>query len=232
MRRRSVIQALAAAVVVIGVASCSDGSADRSERAPAERLAAAKVGFDQARSVALELTSTDVPTTQTGVTAAQGTGVVSATEPKFQGSITGRARGVTGQVEVVAIGETTWVKLFTPDFVETDLDTLNAPNPATFFDPERGISALLAATADPAVTDERRSGREVLTQVTGTLAGERVTGLLGLGDSGSTYRVTYALTADDQLRTTTLVGPFFDGAEATYTLTLTDYGETVAITRP
>ena len=45
-------------------------------------------------------------------------------------------------------------------------------------------------------------------------------------------QVVDALTDADQLRTATLVGPFFEGGDSTYTLTLTDYGKPVEITRP
>lgn len=220
-----------AALAALVVTGCS-GEAEAPERTPTERLAAAKAAFDGAGSMRLELTSTDVPDLQNGVTAARGSGVVSATEPKFAGSITGTVNGVAGQVEVVAVGETAWIKFFTPDFVETDLDTLNAPNPATFFHPERGISSLLPQTADPTAGGQVRAGREVLDQVTGSLPGRQVTDLLNLGDGTGTYRVTYALTGADELRSATLVGPFFPGVEATYALTLTDYGAPVEITRP
>ncbi|MGL4178532.1 MAG: LppX_LprAFG lipoprotein [Dermatophilaceae bacterium] len=233
MPHRRVLLLAVPAVVAALVAGCSgEGASETPERDPAQRLAAAKTAFDGAGSVKIDLTSTDVPKLQSGVTAAKGSGVISATEPKFAGSITGTIDGVAGQVEVVAIGETAWIKFFTPDFVETDLDTLNAPNPATFVHPERGISSLLPRTVDPTEGSRVRAGREVLDQVAGTLPGAAVADLLNLGDGTGTYRITYGLTAEDELRTATLVGPFFEGAEATYTLTLTDYGTSVAIARP
>ncbi|MGL5911925.1 MAG: LppX_LprAFG lipoprotein [Phycicoccus sp.] len=233
MPRRRVLLAAVPAVLATLVAGCSGGGADDApERSPAQRLAAAKTAFDGAGSVRVDLTSAGVPKVQSGVTAATGSGVISATEPKFAGSITGTIDGVAGQVEIVAIGETAWIKFFTPDFVETDLDTLSAPNPATFVHPEQGVSSLLPQTVDPAVGDRVRAGREVLDQVTGTLPGARVVELLGLGEPSGTYRVTYALTGDDELRSAALAGPFFPGVQATYTLTLTDYGAPTTIARP
>ena len=83
------------------------------------------------------------------MTAAKGAGVISATEPKFQGTITGTIKGLAGTIDVIAIGADTYLKFFTPDYRPTDLDTINAPNPAMFFDPATGISALLPQTADP-----------------------------------------------------------------------------------
>ena len=228
MRRRSL---LAVAGVALVLAGCS-GEDAAPERPPAERLAAAKAVFDGAGSVALDLSSRDVPSVENGVTAAKGNGVISATEPKFQGTITGTVGGVAGTIDAIAIGETAYLKLFTPEYEETDLDTLNAPNPALFFDPAVGISALLPQTGDPKAAGQTRSGREVLSKIDGTLPGARIEELFHLGDGTGTFTVSYGITDTDELRTATLVGPFFAGTEATYLLTLTDYGAPVEITRP
>lgn len=228
MRRRSL---LAVAGVALVLAGCS-GEEGAPERPPADRLAAAKAVFDAAGSVALDLSSRDVPSVENGVTAAKGDGVISATEPRFQGTITGTVGGVAGTIDAIAIGETAYLKLFTPEYEETDLDTLNAPNPALFFDPAIGISSLLTQTGDPKDGGQTRSGREVLTKIDGTLPGARIEELFHLGDGTGTFTVSYGITDTDQLRTATLVGPFFAGVEATYLLTLTDYGAPVEITRP
>ncbi|HMM96406.1 LppX_LprAFG lipoprotein [Phycicoccus sp.] len=231
MRRRPLIVAVAAAVAALVLAGCSGGT-EAPTRTAAQRLQAAHDALARTGSVALALTSTDVPKIENGVTAATGRGVVSATEPKFKGTITGTVKGVGATVEVVAIGEQAWLKLFTPDFEPFDLSTLNAPNPATLFDPAKGIAALLPQTASPTVGGQVRAGRDVLTEVTGTLPAQQVSDLFHLGEGSGTYRVTYGLTAADQLRTATLVGPFFGSADSTYTLTLTEYGGAVEIARP
>ncbi len=216
-------------------AGCSAGEAEPDAPAPrsaAAQLAAAKTVLDGAGSVTLDLTSRDVPLRENGVTAAKGSGLISATEPKFEGTITGSIQGVAGTIETIAIGETTWIKFFTPDFVETDLDTINAPNPALFFDPDGGISALLTATTDPTDAGQVRSGSEVLARIDGGLPGDQVETLFHLGDGSGDYTVSYGLTEGDELRTASIVGPFFPGTQATYSLTLKDYGKPVEITRP
>lgn len=233
MRARQLLAALAGVLVLTG--GCSGGAAEPDAPAPrsaSEQLAAAKTVLDAAGSVALDLTSSDVPLRENGVTAAKGSGVISATEPKFEGTITGSIQGVAGTIETVAIGETAYIKFFTPDFVETDLDTINAPNPALFFDPSGGISSLLTATTDPTLAGQVRSGSEVLQRIDGGLPADTVQALFHLGEATGTYTVSYGLTDDDQLRTASIVGPFFPGAEATYSLTLKDYGKPVEISRP
>ncbi|GIL35071.1 LppX_LprAFG lipoprotein [Phycicoccus sp. DTK01] len=229
--RRRLLPALLLAAAVALPAGCS-GEDKAPAKTPTQRLEAARAALEQAGSLSLDLKSTDVPARTNGVTAATGQGVVSPTEPKFKGTITGTVKGVGATVEVIAIGDETWLKLFTPDFEPFDLSTLNAPNPATFFDPSKGIAGLLPETTSPTAGGQVRAGRDVLTQVTGTLPAQRVEDLFHLGEGDGTYEVTYGLTDADQLRTATLVGPFFGGSDSTYTLTLTGYGAPVAIDRP
>lgn len=230
MRRRPVLALLAAATLL--VAGCDGGGDEAPAKSPTQRLEAARAALASAGSVALDLASTDVPATENGVSAAKGQGVVDAAEPKFEGTITGTVRGVAATVDVIAVGEDAYLKLFTPDFEKFDLSTLNAPNPAGFFDPADGIAGLLPQTGSPKAGGQVRAGKEVLTQISGTLPAQRVSDLFHLGDGTGTYRVTFGLTDADQLRTATLVGPFFEGGDSTYTLTLTDYGKPVEITRP
>ncbi len=231
MRHRLVLATVLAAATVLG-SGCSGPDEAVPERSPAQRLEAARSTLETTTSLTLDLTSKDVAPTENGVTAARGEGVVSATEPKFKGTITGTVKGIAATIDVIAIGEDAYLKLFTPDYEPFDLSTLNAPNPATFFDPAKGIAALLPETSDPSAGGQVRAGREVLTQVSGTLPAQQVSDLFHLGDGSGSYRVTYGLTDTDELRTATLVGPFFGGQDSTYVLTLTGYGAPVEITRP
>ena len=228
MRPRSV---LAVAGLALALAGCS-GADETPVKPAAERLAAAKGAFDAGGSVALDLTSGDVPPRENGVTAAKGSGVIDPAEPKFAGTITGTIEGVAGTVDLICIGDTAYMKFFTPDYVETDLDTLNAPNPALFFDPAKGISSLLTEATATRAAGKTRAGSEVLDKVDGTLPGSRIAELFHLGDGTGTFTVAFGLTPQDQLRTASLTGPFFPGTTSTYVLTLTDYGKPVAVTRP
>lgn len=217
--------------LVVALAGCSGDKAPP-QQSPTEQLAAAKIAFDAAKTVQLDLTSRDVPARENGVTRAKGAGVISATTPKFQGTITGTIKGLAGTIDVIAVGADTYLKFFTPDYKKTDFDTLNAPNPAMFFDPATGISALIPQTASPKDDGQTRAGTEVLDKVSGTLPGSTVEDLFHLGDGTGTYAVSYGLTGADQLRSATLTGPFFPGVQATYVVTLTDYGTPVEITSP
>ena len=227
------LRPLAAVLVAaaLATAGCSEAGVAQTSP-PDERLEDASAALDAAGSVTLDLSSRDVPERENGVTAAQGQGVISEEEPKFRGTITGTIEGVPGTIEVVAIGETTWMKFFTPEYEEADLESLGAPNPAMFFHPGDGISSMLPATQDPQPGPDVREGSEVLGTITGALPGATISQVLGLGDGTGTFDAVYGLTENDQLRTATLTGPFFDGATSTYTLVISDYGSPVEITRP
>ena len=231
-RRSSAVVAAVVLGMVLALAGCSASTPEAPAQSPSELLTAAKQAFDAAKTVQLNLSSRDVPPRENGVTAAKGAGVIDVTQPKFQGTITGTIKGLAGTIEVIAIGETAYLKFFTPDYKKTDLDALNAPNPAMFFDPATGISSLLPQTADPTEDGQTRSGQDVLTKISGTLPGPTIEKLFHLGDGTGTFAVSYGITDSDQLRTATLKGPFFPGVQATYVLVLTDYGAPVDITRP
>ena len=126
MRRRPALLAgmLASALLPLATGCSDDVVAE--EPPAADRLEDARAALDAAGSVTLDLSSRDVPQRENVATAAQGTGVVDEAEPKFEGTITGTIEGVAGTVEVIAVGDTTWIKFFTPDYEEADLATLGA----------------------------------------------------------------------------------------------------------
>lgn len=221
---------LSAAGLLVG---CGGGAHDTvTKQSPAQVLADAKQKFDTTSGLTFTLTSTGVPQKVNGVTAAQGQGVVSATAPKFQGSVGATIKGVTGTVQVIAVGADTWMKFFTPDYTEVDLATLHAPNPATLFSPDDGVSTMLPATTGVRDAGQIRDGRAVLHSYTGTLPGSVVKDLLLLGDGKHTFDVDYGVDDDGYLRSATIKGPFWTDTISTYVLSLQDYGQTVDIKAP
>lgn len=233
MRRRALLAGSLTVAVAI-LTGCSGSSEDQGGDtiAPQTALAAAKKTFDEARFVGLTLSSKDVPKTENGVTGAVGTGEISATEPKFKGSVTATIKGVSGSAEVITIGDAAYMKFFTPTYNPADLADLGAPNPSNFFNPAKGISQLLVETGSPVAGDKVRDGATVLQQFSGTLPGARIKDLLNLGDGTSEFQVTYGIADGDKLQLAEMTGPFFAGTTSTYTLRLKNYGTAVEITRP
>ena len=234
MQRRRLLASVVLAGAVALSACSGEGSAE-TEPTPAtaaERLAAAQEALEAADGLTVALTSVDVPTDVNGVRSATGVGVVDGESIRFAGEVEARITGVSATVEMIGIDDDAYMKLFTPDFAPVDLEALGAPNPTSFFAPETGIASLIAATTDIAEGDRQREGREILTEVTGTLPGEKIEGLLRLGGPGLEFDVACGLTDVNELRRAVLEGEFYPGTRSTYTLILTDYGQVVPIERP
>ena len=133
-----------------------------------------------------------------------------------------------------AIDKLLYLKLpFTTEFAQVDPKKYNAPDPAQLFATEGGITSLMTATTNPVEGKKSREGADVLKTFTGTLPGDRVVKLLNIGDAAKTFEVTYGITdPGGELRSVTMVGPFYQGATSTYVLTLDKYGAPVEISKP
>ncbi|MEP7034958.1 MAG: LppX_LprAFG lipoprotein [Dermatophilaceae bacterium] len=220
-----------ALVTVTGVAACSSSSGKSAQLTATQQLAAAKVKADAATSLHLTLRSSGIPESANGALGADGTGTHA---PAFKGTLDARIGGFGAKVEVVAIDKLLYLKLpFTTQFAQVDPKEYNAPNPAQLFAPVGGITSLMTATTDLVEGKPTRQGAEVLKTITGKLPGSSVAKLLSIGDSAKTFDVTYGITdPGGELRSVTMVGPFFQGATSTYTLTLDKYGAPVDIRKP
>lgn len=226
-----------ALVVVAALTACSGGDKVAVKKlTAAEQLASARAKADAATSMHLTLRSSGIPDTANGVLAADGSGTHA---PAFKGTLDVRLSGVAAKVEVVAIDSLLYLKLpFTTEFTQLDPKEYNAPNPALLFAKEGGITSLMTATTNLVEGKATRSGADVLKTITGKLPGANIVKLLNFGDGAKTFDVTYGITEPGgELRTVTLVGPFFKSgtstpATSTYVLTLDKYGAPVEISKP
>lgn len=227
-----------ALVMTAALAACSgaDKQVEAKKLTAAEQLAAAKAKADAATSLHLTLRSSGIPESANGVMAADGSGTHA---PAFKGTLDARIAGFAAKVEVVAIDKLLYLKLpFTTEFAEADPKEYNAPDPALLFDKQAGITSLMTATTDLVEGKATRSGADVLKSITGKLPGANIVKLLNFGDPAKTFDVTYGITdPGGELRSVTLVGPFFKSGTATpvtstYVLTLDKYGAPVEISKP
>ncbi len=230
MRRRLATLAVCA---LLGLTACSwgRGSAPQDEPTAAQRLATAKQLADSATSVHLLITSRDVPQEAEGILGADGVGTH---RPAFQGVLDARIKGVSAKIDTVAIGPDLWIKLpFTSRHVKTDPAAWGVPSPAQLLSPDKGLTALITYTKDPADAGAKRNGQEVLREITGTIPGSIVGEILNTGDVTGTYQVSYGLSdPDGVLRKASITGPFFPAATSTYDVVFDRYGETVDIEAP
>jgi len=215
------------------LAACSaeDTGPETGKLTAAEQLVAAKAKADAATSMHLTLRSSGIPESANGALGADGSGTHA---PAFKGTLDARISGIQAKVEVVAIDKLLYLKLpFTTEFAEVDPKEYNAPNPALLFAVEGGVTSLLTSTTNPVEGKPTREGADVLKTITGKLPGASVAKLLNIGDAAKTFDVTYGITdPGGELRTVTVVGPFYQGATSTYVLTLDKYGAPVEISKP
>ena len=222
-----------ALVMAAALTACSGGDkqAEAKKLTAAEQLASARAKADAATSMHLTLRSSGIPDTANGVLAADGSGTHA---PAFKGTLDARIAGFSAKVEVVAIDKQLYLKLpFTTEFTAADPTEYNAPNPALLFAKEGGVTSLMTATTNLVEGKATRSGADVLKTITGKLPGASIVKLLNFGDGAKTFDVTYGITdPGGELRSVTLVGPFFGNAPSAYTVTLDKYGAPVEISKP
>ncbi len=240
VRTRAVLvgTATVAALVLTGCAGGDDDSnkSVAEDNSPEEALALAKTTLDETSGVKLKLTAEGLPSSVSGIVLTEAEGV--AMHPaSFAGSIVGSLSGITQDGEVIAVDGTVWVKiaLLGNDFQEMDPASIGAPDPGQLIATDGGLSDLLVSTEDVAEGDSVRGGDnndEVLTEYTGTLAGDDVTVLVPSA-SGDSFDVTYQVAGNGELRTMEITGVFYAGTEEmSYVVSFSDYGTEQEITAP
>lgn len=237
------VRSTAAAVCLVGLlgaAGCSSGADSRKsedkggEKTTAQtteqRLGAAKQVMDKAASMHLVLTSDGVPSDAQGPIGGEGVGTHT---PAFKGNLKAKLGSLQADVPVTAVKDDVYAKLpIWPDQRKIDPAQYGAPNPATFFDTAEGLSSLLPKLRQPKAAAQKRDGSDVVTPISGTLSGTDVTGVIGLGDQGATYKAVYLLTDKNEVRSMQLTGSFYNEGSTTYTLRLDEYGKKVDIQSP
>lgn len=235
--RRSGVPIALAAVTALALSACSGGDepdgdeVTTTEATAADRLAQAHTTLSEAGSVQLELEGVDLPESAV-IIKAVGAGTM--VPPAFDGTITAKVAGVQADVPTIAVDDQLYVKLpFAPDFISTTPEDLNVPDPARLFDVDDGLAGLLLLTESAEFGEQTRVGAEVTQAITGTVPGQAVVDLLFVGDETQDFTVEYGLIEDSwEVRTVEITGPFYPPDNATYVVTLDEYGEPVTVTAP
>lgn len=236
--RRACLPLAMAAAAALTLTACSgdddpDGTDEEAttEVTAADRLEQAHTVLAEAGSVHLVLEGADLPDSAI-ILSAEGSGTM---EPAaFDGTITAKVSGIQADVPTIAVDDALYVKLpFAPDFISTTPDDLGVPDPAKLFDVDSGLAGLLTQTEGAEFGEQTRVGGDVTQQVTGTVPGQAVVDLLYVGDESQDFEVEYGLIEEDwEVRTVTITGPFYPPDDATYQVTIDQYGEPVTVTAP
>lgn len=227
---------LASGVFLAGCTGSSDssddsGAKDGGSSELADRLAAAKKTLDSAETIDISLATKTLPDGITGLLSAAGQGNHS---PAFKGKVTVITGGSSLAAQVVALDGKVYAKTdFAPTFLTIDPASLKAPDPASLLSADDGISQILVKTESIAAGGQSRDGKDVLTTIKGTLPGSVVATIIPSAATGQTFKVTYRLDDDDQLRDATLTGKFYpEGGDVTYTVGLKTSDAPVTIKAP
>ncbi len=153
----------------------------------------------------------------------------------FQGSLVVSGAGLSGTVKVISTGGVVYAKLpLLPGYHKIDPKQYGFGDPGQFIDPTTGLSSLLATPTSATYESQTRVGGVVLDRVKAVLPGAPVAALLGSADAKAPVTAELGIEpASHQIRSVVLTGPFFDAKQqSTFTLTLSKYGESVAVSAP
>jgi lipoprotein LprG len=227
VRRLTVITvALLTVAVLSGLTSCS-GSSSNGKSLHA-RLAAAKKSLDDARYIGFSLTSDNLPDA-TALESAHGTGTHA---PAFTGEIQVK-KGLSFSAPLVAVGGLVYAKLPFVSWTTINPADYGAPDPSALMNRSTGISSLLTDATGTSDGGSERSGKLVLTKISGSLPGRFVHALFP-SSAESPFDVTFTLTNDDVLHDVSMTGPFYgaDHGSSTYAIAFDLSADPVTITPP
>ncbi|MGD9961168.1 LppX_LprAFG lipoprotein [Nocardioides sp.] len=225
---------VAVALLGLPLAGCSDsGEAAGAGKSPEDVIATAKTTLDETTGLDLDLVTHNLPDDVSGISGAEG---VATNAPAFEGELTVVLSGKSFGVPVVAVDGKTYAQLpLVPVWSDVDPGEYGAPEPADLVSPDKGFSAMLAATTDLEAGESVRGGKdndEILTEYTGTVPSEAMSAIIPSVPEGN-FEATYQIADNGELRQADLTGIFYDGSpEMTYTVTFQNYGTTKEITAP
>jgi lipoprotein LprG len=222
---------LASALLLSGCGGDSKAKDEPKGKSPTEAMTQAKKLFDDASSVHIDL-STDAtpPAGSNGVLGASGD---INHDPAFKGEVKVVLGGNTLNTPVTSVGGKVYAKILSTAYITINPADYDAPDPADFADPDKGLSALLTQLDGLKKGKETRSGDQILTSYTGTLPGAAVKEIIPSASAKKTYETEVGVDEKGYATTVKVTGVFFsDDKDVTYDVKLSDYGKGVKITAP
>ena len=220
--------ALAAVSAAAALGACGTSSPTVSAQTLLQK---AKATADAAQSVHFKLSSKNVAMTSTNLVGGEGDLV---RPDSLQGAFTVAINGFTANVSVASVNGVFEAKLpFSAHYQKADPASFGLTDPAQLFDPQKGLTNLLAQAQGAKLGPTVRSDGELLDTVDFTVPG---TSIPVLPDANPAQPVNLTAAIDPstyELRTVTLVGPLTtDKYNSTFILDLTNYNEHVTVTLP
>ena len=218
----------AASLCGLALAACGGSTSPKVD--PRTLLQEAKAKVDSSSAVHFTLTSSNVSSSGTNITAGEGDLV---RPDALQGSFTIKLNGFGATVKVASKGAVFEALLpFQTHYSRTNPANYGLTNPALLIDPNRGLTSLLAQAQNPRAGSTIRVNGELLDQVDFAVPGSS---LPVLPDANPSQPVTLTAAINpktQEVRQITIVGPLTSASNSTYIVTLTKYNEQVSITLP
>lgn len=232
LTRRSVVTAALASVALTGCSSAKKSSTSASSGEDVtKRLKAAQDKITKTSGYHTKVTCSAAPKDEPALKTGEGDVVNSPAA--FKGDVTASTQGNEFKVGIVSIGDKNWVKPgFSPKYMSVNLTSLGVPSPTSLFNATSGLPALPLMSKDMKKSGEKLVGGEKVTTYKGTVDGPTAAKAMGFGKTRADYTVEVGLTDSDEVRTMIITGPFFDTADATYTIDVSKYDQKVTITKP
>ncbi len=223
-----------AAVATLSLVACSGDDSGESGGAgddPQAALEAAGQLLTEAESVRFTVEGQDLPDSGTIVVGAEG---IAVPPGSFEGGVRVKSGALSSTVDVVSIDGQLWAQLpMTDGYEEMDAESLDFGDPGKLIDPDEGVSLLLRSGAEVTSADQVRVDGEVYDQIESVIPGELVDAILAISDPDADVQATWSLDPDTgQLRQAALTGPFYEGGEQTYVVSLDDYDDPAEISAP
>jgi lipoprotein LprG len=215
-----------AAVLLVALAAGCGGSGQSAEDLVAETVEATGA----VESFHLVIDVENVKTSDSGLSLTFLDGDV-AVPDKLKGRVGGTFLGISISTDLIVIGDDYYLKVPFGGWREIDVDTL----PATFFDPEQGILAVIQGASDLLLGGVEEVGGVECELVTGKVQTHVLKTLLNTAYGSRTLDLELAIGKDDRLlrrvRLTGPISPSEDG-DAARTIYLSEFDEPVQIEAP
>jgi lipoprotein LprG len=229
-RGTAVATALVAALAVMASGCGSSGGVSSAQAR--NLLSEGKATIDDSPAFHFKLTTAGLPQ-GSGTTIVGGEGDL-ARPDKLVGSFTISVSGLQAAVKVAAGGGTFYAQLpFQKTYTPTDPSSFGVANPARLISPDGGLSSILSQTNQTTYGGQTRINGEVLDIVSGSVPGTDITVLPDKDPSRPVGVKAFINPSNHQVRQVILTGPIETTAPtASFTVTLTNYGEHVAFAIP
>lgn len=232
MRTRVAVVAIALVAVLVSAVSACGSSGSLSPAQAKSLLTQGKATIDNSQAFHFTLTTAGIP--QGSGTTIVGGGGDLARPDKLVGSFTVSVGGLQAAVKVAAGGGKFYAQLpFQKTYTATDPSSFGVANPAQLISPSGGLSSILSDTNQTASGGQTRINGEVLDVVSGSVPGTDITVLPDKDPARPVAVKALINPSNHQVRQVTLTGPIETTApSASFTVTLTNYGEHVDLVIP